>query len=247
MRQVNLLPSGSHPKRKNILHATEDRLYYASTLALHVINARTFAFEKIIALSDQNLMAIAINPHDSNRMLCVCKKGNLTHWNLATGLPISTYLVKGECRYVLEWDPFNSDLCLLGFQSPDLQSKSSVSMINMGIHKDGIELSEMYTMKDFHEILTVIRLNTLINGLFAVGCNNGVVYILTSKSKSGKERLLKNSDRNSSVVDMRWDRLSSIYILVAYDKCVSLWDSEAASEMHSFDRQVGYQKSMCSL
>jgi WD40 repeat protein len=44
-------------------------------------------------------------------------------------------------------------------------------------------------------------------------------------------------DRNTPVVDLQWDRLSELYLLVAYETYISLWDVEASYEVHVFDKQ----------
>jgi WD40 repeat protein len=71
----------------------------------------------------------------------------------------------------------------------------------------------------------------------AIGCNNSWVILLNSKAKT--QKMLQIKDRTTPVVDMRWDRLSSVYLLVAYQSFVSLWDTETLSEVHAFDKQPG--------
>ena len=44
-------------------------------------------------------------------------------------------------------------------------------------------------------------------------------------------------ERASGVVDMQWDRLSSVYLLVAYQNMISLWDTEGKSEITVFEKQ----------
>jgi len=78
--------------------------------------------------------------------------------------------------------------------------------------------------------------NPFIDGQLALGCSNSLVYILNVKSKE-KPICLRVSDRTVSVVDLKWDLLSSIYLLVAYENFVSLWDTQAGSEMHAFEKQ----------
>ena len=38
------------------------------------------------------------------------------------------------------------------------------------------------------------------------------------------------------MVDIQWDRLSSVYLLVAYSGFISLWDTETLTEIHNFDK-----------
>lgn len=45
------------------------------------------------------------------------------------------------------------------------------------------------------------------------------------------------AERTSPVVDVQWDKLSSVYLLVAYTSFVSLWDSDSGAELLLFDKQ----------
>lgn len=74
----------------------------------------------------------------------------------------------------------------------------------------------------------------LINQV-AIGCNSGIVILLDTQTRSTSQLVV--SDRASGVVDMQWDRLSSVYLLVAYQSFVSLWDTEGQSEITVFEKQ----------
>lgn len=73
-------------------------------------------------------------------------------------------------------------------------------------------------------------------GQIAIGCKNSAVFLFTEKTKA--QKLLHISDRQSPVVDLQWDRLSSAYLLVAYQFFLSLWDAESGSEIHAFEKQT---------
>jgi WD40 repeat protein len=83
----------------------------------------------------------------------------------------------------------------------------------------------------------IYRWNPHIPGLLASGCNNSWVLLYNSKAK--QQKTLQVKDRTTSVVDMQWDRLSSVYLLVAYQSFISLWDTDSLSEIHAFDKQPG--------
>jgi len=82
----------------------------------------------------------------------------------------------------------------------------------------------------------LIKFSSFVANQLAVGFTSGHVNVLNCKTKVVKQ--LKVPERTSPVVDLQWDRLSSIYLLVAYESFVSLWDTEAGSEMHVFEKQV---------
>lgn len=84
-------------------------------------------------------------------------------------------------------------------------------------------------------IFLFVRWNQHIPGQIAIGCSNGIVFWYNHVSK--KQKLLQVADRTMPVVDIQWDRLSSIYLLIAYTTFISLWDADAGSEIHVFDKQ----------
>lgn len=62
-----------------------------------------------------------------------------------------------------------------------------------------------------------------------------MVHIFDMKEQ--KQKTLQVKDRTFPVIDLQWDQLSSIYILIAYSSFLSLWDTETCTEVHSFDKQ----------
>lgn len=75
------------------------------------------------------------------------------------------------------------------------------------------------------------------DGQIAIGCKQGLVVIFNYKLK--RQSVLQVKDRETvAVVDLQWDRLSSSYLLVAYQFFVSLWDTESAMEVLIFERQT---------
>lgn len=83
MRQIAILPSGCQPNALGtILHFNEDRIYYASTLAVYVVNARTFIMEKIISLNNKSITSISISPHDNNLMVVSGSDGAVCLWHV---------------------------------------------------------------------------------------------------------------------------------------------------------------------
>lgn len=83
MRQIAILPSGCQPNALGtILHFNEERIYYASTLAVYVVNARTFIMEKIISLNHKSITSISISPHDNNLMVVSGTDGAVCLWHV---------------------------------------------------------------------------------------------------------------------------------------------------------------------
>ena len=78
--------------------------------------------------------------------------------------------------------------------------------------------------------------NPNLDGQIAIGCKNSAIILFNQKTKA--QKLLHISDRHHAVVDMQWDRLSSSYLLVAYEFFLSLWDAESGTEIHTFEKQA---------
>lgn len=125
------------------------------------------------------------------------------------------------------------------------------------IHKTG--LIEILNIRNTTHQSTVMRYSPHINGLIAVGMNNGSVYLVNKYDKSCKQLLQQSNKLNihvpnnddsiistiasvietnklQSVTDLQFDTLSSIYLLVSYQYYIILWDIEANTQMHIFDK-----------
>lgn len=110
MRQISILPSGCQADGLgSVLHFSNDRIFYASTLAVYVINAHTFVLEKIISLNHKAITSISISPHDSNIMVVSGMDGSLCLWNVENEELLSkVQLTTGAS---LLWHPFSKNHC----------------------------------------------------------------------------------------------------------------------------------------
>lgn len=89
---------------------------------------------------------------------------------------------------------------------------------------------------------TVARFNPHTSGILTVGCSTGSVVLFNAKTKS--QQVLFAKDRSMPVVDLQWDRLSSVYLLVAYTTYLALWDTESCESLHIFDTQHVHMSSL---
>ena len=119
LQQIALLPSGSQSNSiRNLLHVSEDRLFYASTLAVYILNAKTFVTEKILSYNERVITAIALSPHDSNMLsMCGCD-GKICCWNINDEEIISTAYIATDKMLLLEWFPDDSDYCAIITNEP---------------------------------------------------------------------------------------------------------------------------------
>jgi len=112
MRQVAILPSGCQEKTIGLtLHFDEDRIFYASTLAVYIINATTFVLEKIISLNHKAIVSISISPHDSNLMVVSGMDGSICLWNVEKEEILSKIQITTGANLV--WNPHSKLTCAI--------------------------------------------------------------------------------------------------------------------------------------
>jgi WD40 repeat protein len=133
----------------------------------------------------------------------------------------------------LAWDPFSAYHCAILVNQPNIR------LLYWDTRKSTGGISELFVVKNNPSEIVVIRWNLLIPDLLAAGCSNGSVILFYTSKSTNPQKVLSVPDRYAAVVDIQWDRLSSVYLLVAYTSCISLWDTENLTEIHSFDKQQG--------
>jgi WD40 repeat protein len=110
MRQIAILPSGCQADGLgNVLHFSEDRIYYASTLAVYVLSASTFVLEKIISLNSKAITSISVSPHDSDTICVSGMDGSLCLWNVANEALLSKVQLTTGAGVL--WNPFSKNHC----------------------------------------------------------------------------------------------------------------------------------------
>ena len=226
MRQIGLLPAGCHQCDQIVIHASEDKLLFASKLALYVINAKSYATERIISCQARSIISLSVNPFNMNLVACLGVDGTVCVWD------ISTEEVMIKCAHpcnALAWDPHNQYQCALVSNYPKLTLHVWDTRPNVNT------TTRMYVHDSDTVSASVVRWNPHIQGQIAIGCSNGVVYIVDCEKR--KAVPLKVVERTLSVVDIQWDRLSAVYMIVAYQSFISLWDTEVGNEVHVFEKQ----------
>jgi WD repeat-containing protein 17 len=231
MNQIAILPAGCLVSSKDIIFSNEQHIVYASNLALYVLNAQTFILEKIIAVSERTIASIAVSPHDHNMLVATGRDGFLSLWKLNEEELVSRSSVQADTSFLLAWDPFNPKYCAVLMNVPNMR------LLLWDLETVGKGLIELFTIKNPAVHASVIRWNSLTPGLLAAGCNNGWVILFQTSTRN--QKCLTIPDRSVPVVDVQWDRLSAIYLLVAYQTFISLWDTETLTEVHTFDKQPG--------
>lgn len=76
-------------------------------------DSKTFAIEKILALGEKLIFAIAISPHDENRCISISADGFLLHWDISQAAVTNRLPMQPNTPSLLEWDAFSPDRCLV--------------------------------------------------------------------------------------------------------------------------------------
>lgn len=247
MRQISIIPSGLNPHEvMTNIQITGERFLYASTLAVYIYDVTTLSIEKVITLSDRTITSFALSPHDNNLLVIGTLGGRLYLWDieqhkLLNLLVCDSYKVR--CPLVM-WDPHSADaVYTISEGQPNAKMVYWTSILqsnpNMLVFSD---------ITDHRSKVTLARPNPHTPKLVAVGIDDGEVLLLEagastktamSSSKSSKVKSLEmknNKEESDLVVDLAWDRLSSIYLLVVYRNGMILWDAESGEEINIFDK-----------
>ena len=255
MENIGIISSGCLISSKINIWSSDKHIVYASSLAVYVINAETFGLEKVIPVADRTLVSITVNPHNHNELLATALDGYLSLWHLQDEECMNRVCLEpvistdptragfipntrnNPPHFLVTWDLFNPDICGVVLLDPNIRVLEWNTRKQLG-------LEEKYTMKNtMNTGVTVAAYNPHTKGMLAIGCTNGWVLLVnttidsTKQPAGGAARTLQVADRTLPVVDLQWDRLSAIYLLVAYQTFVSLWDSETGTEIHTFEKQ----------
>lgn len=232
MRQIGIIPSGCQVSHKETICFTDKAIIYASTLAVYVLNSVNFNIEKVLSVNERCISSISCSPHNQNLLAVAGVDGMICIWNIEEEEIQSKVNVAASGNIGLYWDPFNPNNCSISCYQATLRFFQWDTLRPSGA------LNEFYSSRNQLLKCNVARWSPHKNGRMAVGCNSGAVLLLdASTTTQAVCKILEVKDRTTEVVDIQWDRLSDVYLLVAYQNFVSLWDAERAEEIHTFERQ----------
>lgn len=85
MKQIGLIPSGCQIVSTNILFATDKYLFYGSSVAIYILNSKTFIVEKILNVTDKHLtcFSVSVNTNNNNnKLISIGTDGKILLWNI---------------------------------------------------------------------------------------------------------------------------------------------------------------------
>ena len=117
MRQVGLIPSGCNTKDGleglGVLHSNSKYLFYASTLAVYVLNQKTFVIEKILSAADKPICYLAVSQHDDNLLATVSLDGMVTVWDYESQEILWSLNNACSSAGIIDFDPHNKGNTLI--------------------------------------------------------------------------------------------------------------------------------------
>eukprot|EP01032_Pedospumella_encystans_P020923 gene20923-23757_t len=154
--------------------------------------------------------------------------GSICLWNVEKEEILSKIQITTGANLV--WNPHSKLTCAI------IANEATLKMYSWDATRSTNGIQEILNVKNEGLKSTCARYNPNLDGQIAIGCRNSAVIVFNEKTKA--QKLLHIGDRTSPVVDLQWDRLSSSYLLVAYQFFLSLWDAESGSEIHAFEKQT---------
>ncbi|KAF0716770.1 Aste57867_2678 [Aphanomyces stellatus] len=250
-RQHRLLPSGCmHRKGFSNLHVVGGDIHgkyfaFCSTLAVYVYRVDNFQLHRLLSTAD-NLagMAWCVSPQHGNWLAAVSLTRKVVLYDVDTEqILYETLLPSPLVPVSFQWNPLSTQLVIASTDAVEPKTKAGESSL-FGWTIDHPRRSQVVsTIKAVLEShVTVIRFNTA--GVLAIGFENGSLGTYVEATETfrllDKKKPKKTTGPSNAVMDMQWDSLSTIYLLVATrDGQCALWEVTETTgvPLHTFDKQ----------
>jgi WD40 repeat protein len=120
MRQVAILPSGTQIfKRVSVLHYGNDRILYAASLAVYILDAETYRILHVLSMNQRALTSIAVSPLDSDLLVVTARDGCVTLWQIPEERNLHQITLPGSV--IAQWNPQSrSQIAILSEESVKL-------------------------------------------------------------------------------------------------------------------------------
>ncbi len=237
MRQTGILPAGLNTHSNlYVTHISSKFLYYASTVAINIYSLENFSLLNVVTIGDSTITTFSVSPANENVLIIGYINGMIYYYDVAQQKVINNTQGPSARATIMLCTPHDPNICVIidnrtgvlnrvvSWIYQDENNNTNAINRHKNLHfKEGIQVN-------------VARWHPHIHSYLALGCSNGEVYLFNYE-RSTKKIFSKKDGNNYNVVDVQWDRLSSVYLLVAYSNFISLWDTETQSEINVFDKQ----------
>jgi WD40 repeat protein len=83
-----------------------------------MLNAKTFALEKVVTACERAITAICVSPHDHNLITIASIGGDVSLWKAEEEIMCSRLALQPNSQMLLEWDPHSPDHCVIVINNP---------------------------------------------------------------------------------------------------------------------------------
>jgi WD40 repeat protein len=212
-----------------VVFADATKIYYASTLSIYIYCAKRFILEKVITVSEKTLTGMCVSTSNHDIVATVSCDGCGSLWRLSDSNLMARANTQLASRYNMILMELNSNNCVFICCEPHIR------VLYWDTSKVMSSVSEIFAVKKANMKSTCAVWNPHANNKLAVGCNNSWIILFNTKEKT--PTMLQVPERTSPVVQLQWDRLSSVYLLAAYKTFITLWDTETCAEIQIFEKQ----------
>jgi len=236
MRQIGILAAGLNCYTPLYLtHISAKHFYYASTVAVYIYDVHTFSLLDVITVGENTITSFDLSPVDENILLIGCVNGYACYYDMQKQKVVdSTDMPPSRTAIILagQHDP---NICVMIDRREEALNRVTAWIFNEEECTAAIMRHRILEFKD-GLVINAARWHPHIHSFLALGCSTGEVYLFNYTDSTKKIFAVKDREV-TPVVDIQWDRLSSVYLLVAHSNYISLLDTESQSEINVFDKQ----------
>ena len=237
MRQIGILPAGLNCYTPLYLtHISSKYFYYASTVAVYVYDTRTFSLLNVITVGENSITSFCVSPLDENILLIACVNGYVCCYNVQLREVVNSTQMPPSRTAIILSGQHDSDVCVMIDRRIDALNRVTCWVYR---NEDSCKSAILrHKILEFKEglVINAARWHPHVRTLLALGCSTGEIYLF-NYTESTKKIFCAKDREATPIIDIQWDRLSSLYLLVAYSNYITLLDTETQAEINVFDKQ----------
>jgi WD40 repeat protein len=224
LRQFQLVPSGSQGWFSRTIGGGGDHFAYASTLALYVYRLSDFTLSSVLTGHQRTITGLAWNHRNPSQFVSLGSDAKLLLWDVLEGKQLLSKTLSHNA-FVADFNASNPDKLAFACEDKAVYLWDTRENTVKRLFRTGKTSARCLRWSER-------KTNTL-----AVGNKSGQIILYNTSSQATVE-LLAGGPEASPVADIRWDRLSADYLLVAFrDGALILIDVESRAEVQRFEKQ----------
>lgn len=219
LRQVNLISAGCQTWNRSVISANSTYFCYCSTLAIYVYDLSTFELVCLLAGHDRTITSLVKNPDNYTQFVTCAVDKKAILWNVEKQ-DMMAWVTLPHVPVGMEWVAQEEAIFFL-FENGECWSWSLRGL-------DEVKLNQV----DIGVRAKVIRANHNTGPLQLFVSDNEECFIYSS----GKNAEIDFGEcKMAPIIDVKWDPLSNLYLLLATTEGLYLIDSESRRVQMQFD------------